>query len=173
MPANCCGDRGHLFVGNVIIGHDGLESPHRGRHQGHCGDQDGEKHENGPHAGDHEHGAEFEQAFFHDVPGLQIGSGQLYWIELIEKATNLFMQPGSDSDRAQPRSFVLPLLLLFAWSIHAGAEEPAISQGTEVIVPEPVPKDEDLEAAGAVIGNIVLEKRNIFELSDPKENKWL
>jgi hypothetical protein len=67
----------------------------------------------------------------------------------------------------------LPLLLLIAWSIQAGADEPEISQGTEVIVPEPVPKDEDLEAAGAVIGNIVLEKRNIFDLSDPKENKWL
>jgi outer membrane protein assembly factor BamA len=36
-----------------------------------------------------------------------------------------------------------------------------------------VPKGEDLEAAGAVIGDIVLEKRNIFDLSDPKENKWL
>ena len=42
-----------------------------------------------------------------------------------------------------------------------------------MIVPAAVPKDEELEAAGAVIGDVVLEKRNIFDLSNPKENKWL
>jgi len=29
-----------------------------------------------------------------------------------------------------------------------------------------------LEAAGAVIGRVVLEKRNVFDLSDPSENNW-
>jgi outer membrane protein assembly factor BamA len=42
-----------------------------------------------------------------------------------------------------------------------------------VVMPAAVPKDEVLEAAGAVVGDVVLEKRNIFDLSDPNENKWL
>jgi len=48
-----------------------------------------------------------------------------------------------------------------------------MSGGTEILVPAPVPDDEDLEAAGAIVGSIVLEKRNIFDLSDPEEDKWL
>ena len=30
-----------------------------------------------------------------------------------------------------------------------------------------------LESANAIIGEIILDKRNIFDLSDPEENKWL
>ena len=36
-----------------------------------------------------------------------------------------------------------------------------------------MPKAEQLEADGAVIGAIVLDKANIFDLDDPKENNWL
>ena len=66
----------------------------------------------------------------------------------------------------------LPLLLV-AWVPYAASPETAITEGMEVVIPAAVPKDEDLEAAGAVIGDVVLEKRNIFDLSDPEENKWL
>lgn len=64
-------------------------------------------------------------------------------------------------------------LILAAWVTPAGAEETAIDGGTQVLIAAAVPEDEALEAAGAIIGDIVLEKRNIFDLSNPKENKWL
>ena len=83
------------------------------------------------------------------------------------------MRYGTDSDAARRRYSALLLLLLVVSGGHSGARETEISGGTEVIVPAPVPKDEELEDGGAVVGNIVLEKRNIFDLSDPKENKWL
>ena len=36
-----------------------------------------------------------------------------------------------------------------------------------------IPGNAALEGAGAVIGEIILDKRNIFDLSDPEEDKWL
>jgi outer membrane protein assembly factor BamA len=36
-----------------------------------------------------------------------------------------------------------------------------------------LPDAEQLQAEGALVREIVLDKRNIFDLSDPKENKWL
>jgi outer membrane protein assembly factor BamA len=36
-----------------------------------------------------------------------------------------------------------------------------------------LPNEEQLQASGATIREVVLDKRNIFDLSDPKENKWL
>lgn len=77
------------------------------------------------------------------------------------------------SDRAQRRYLTILSLLALAPGSPPIAEETAISEGTEVLAAAPVPKDEELEAAGAVIGSVVLEKRNIFDLSNPKENKWL
>jgi len=65
------------------------------------------------------------------------------------------------------------MLLLLASAAASVAADTEIAEGMEVIIPETVPKDEELEAAGAVIGDVVLEKRNIFDLSDPKEDKWL
>ena len=100
-------------------------------------------------------------------------SGQLYWIEPIHKAANPNMRHGTDRDAYRRKYSVLLLLLVVVSGGHTAARETAIAGGTEVIVPASVPEDEDLQAAGAVIGNIVLEKRNIFDLSDPKENKWL
>jgi hypothetical protein len=37
----------------------------------------------------------------------------------------------------------------------------------------PVPSFAELEAAGATIGEIRIDPRNIFDLSDPQEDKWL
>ena len=80
----------------------------------------------------------------------------------------------SDASKKGPcRYFPILPALLVALTTAASAQESPLSEGTEVVVAAPVPEDEALEAAGAVIGNIVLEKRNIFDLSDPKENKWL
>ena len=36
-----------------------------------------------------------------------------------------------------------------------------------------IPGNAALESAGAVIGEIIFDKRNIFDLSDPEEDKWL
>jgi hypothetical protein len=43
----------------------------------------------------------------------------------------------------------------------------------EVPVESVIPDVKQLEAEGAVIHEVILDKRNIFDLSDPKENKWL
>ena len=65
------------------------------------------------------------------------------------------------------------LLLLVVWVPQSVAQQTPIIEDRKVLLPATVPKNEDLEAAGAIIGNVVLDKRNIFDLSDPKENKWL
>ena len=36
-----------------------------------------------------------------------------------------------------------------------------------------LPDSEELESRGALIREVILERRNIFDLSDPEENKWL
>jgi surface antigen-like variable number repeat protein len=36
-----------------------------------------------------------------------------------------------------------------------------------------VPPDSELEASGAVIGKILIDNQNIFNLEDPKDNNWL
>jgi hypothetical protein len=36
-----------------------------------------------------------------------------------------------------------------------------------------IPSDAELEAAGAVIGEVLLDNQNIFNLEDPKDNTWL
>lgn len=38
---------------------------------------------------------------------------------------------------------------------------------------EPVPSDAELERSHAVIGNVLIDNQNIFNLSDPRENNWL
>jgi outer membrane protein assembly factor BamA len=40
-------------------------------------------------------------------------------------------------------------------------------------VAEELPAPEAIEASGAIFGNITLVKKNIFDLDDPDENKWL
>jgi hypothetical protein len=43
----------------------------------------------------------------------------------------------------------------------------------EVPAESAIPDVKQLEADGAIIGEVILDKRNIFDLSDPKENRWL
>jgi hypothetical protein len=65
------------------------------------------------------------------------------------------------------------LLLLVAWNPQSVAQQSPITEDREAKPEATLPKNEELEAAGAVIGNVVLDRRSIFDLSDPKENKWL
>ena len=60
----------------------------------------------------------------------------------------------------------LPLIVAFL-ATTAAAQEQQPGAGSEL------PSDKELEAAGAVIGEIVLQRDNIFDLSDPEENKAL
>ncbi|HEY6452978.1 MAG TPA: hypothetical protein VIX87_10315 [Steroidobacteraceae bacterium] len=57
--------------------------------------------------------------------------------------------------------------LLGGGALAALAEDPLPAGG------EPLPSDAELEAAGARIGTIVIQTREIFDLSDPKQNNWL
>jgi hypothetical protein len=57
------------------------------------------------------------------------------------------------------------LLLMLVVAQAAGAGEPEGS--------ESVPDAKTLEASGAQIREVILEKHNIFDLSNPAENKWL
>ena len=83
------------------------------------------------------------------------------------------MRHQTDRDIPRRAQCTALLLLLVAWGVHADPRETTIVDGKEVSIPADVPKDEELEAAGAVIGDVVLERRNIFDLSDPEEDKWL
>ncbi len=68
---------------------------------------------------------------------------------------------------------VLACLALVAYGLlmplMAGAQ--AADQGTEVDAAPGLPSSAELEAAGATIGLIVIEKQNVFDLSLPDENK--
>ena len=85
----------------------------------------------------------------------------------------------SQLGRRQPAAVLLLVLLLpaAAWT----ADEPAVGTEAEaalrpmpVGVPPPetpgIPSDEELEASGAVIGEILIDNQNIFNLDDPKDN---
>ena len=48
-----------------------------------------------------------------------------------------------------------------------------ISNAQESAVDDTIPEHAALERANAVIGEIIIDKRNIFDLSDPEEDKWL
>jgi outer membrane protein assembly factor BamA len=68
------------------------------------------------------------------------------------------------ADRHDRLSLLGLALLLALPSPSSRADEPAAAE---------IPDADQLQASGATIGEIVLDKRNIFDLSDPKENKWL
>lgn len=55
--------------------------------------------------------------------------------------------------------------VLLLWLTAGWAEQPTAI--------ESIPDAKALEASGAQIGEIILDKRDIFDLSDPAENKWL
>ena len=78
------------------------------------------------------------------------------------------------------QAVALLLVLLLPLAAHA-ADEPAMETDGEgasrplpVGVPPPetpgIPSDEELEASGAVIGEILIDNQNIFNLDDPKDN---
>jgi hypothetical protein len=68
-----------------------------------------------------------------------------------------------DSTRRQLAAVGTYVLLM--WLTAAFAEQPTAI--------ESVPDAKALEASGTQIREVILEKRNIFDLSDPAENKWL
>lgn len=72
-----------------------------------------------------------------------------------------------------PRSLALAGLLilngLMPTTLNAAPAEPPLSDQQ----PSTLPSDAELEAAGAVIGNITLVRDNVFDLSKPGENNAL
>lgn len=64
-----------------------------------------------------------------------------------------------------PSPATRPILLALFWLPAAFAAE-----ATAV---DSIPDAKALESSGAQVGEVILEKRNIFDLSDPAENKWL
>lgn len=64
------------------------------------------------------------------------------------------------------QSSLLPLIVAFLAATAAAQEQEPAAESN-------LPSDKELEAAGAVIGDIILQRDNIFDLSNPKENKAL
>ncbi|MCH8117987.1 MAG: BamA/TamA family outer membrane protein [Proteobacteria bacterium] len=62
--------------------------------------------------------------------------------------------------------------LILATAILVSASAAAGESATENNN-EPVPGDHSVESTNAVIGEIVLDKSNVFDLSNPEENNWL
>src|SRR6202011_6242391 len=71
--------------------------------------------------------------------------------------------------------------LLLAFTVIAAISEPVFAakltdkEHTRIEEPRPadLPSDSELEAAGAVVGNIDLDVRNIFDESDARERNGL
>lgn len=61
--------------------------------------------------------------------------------------------------------------LLMMMPVARGAAVPAIP--AEATSDTTLPTDAELESAGARIGRITIESREIFDLDDPREDKWL
>ena len=73
------------------------------------------------------------------------------------------------------------LVLLVVPLLAQAADAPAIDTlgvaPLPVGVPPPetpgIPSDEELESAQAVVGEILIDNQNIFNLDDPKDDYWL
>jgi hypothetical protein len=67
------------------------------------------------------------------------------------------------------------LLAGSGYPAHVDAAKLTDRQRTEIAEPRPpgLPTDAELEAAGAVIGKVEIDIRNIFDENDPRENKGL
>ena len=67
------------------------------------------------------------------------------------------------------------LLVVSGYPGHADAAKLTDKQRTQIEEPRPagLPTDAELEAAGAVIGRIDIDIRNIFDENDPRENRGL
>jgi len=67
------------------------------------------------------------------------------------------------------------LFLCSSYASHVSAAKLTDKQRTQIGEPRPagLPSDSELEAAGAVIGKIEIDIRNVFDESDPRENTGL
>ena len=71
---------------------------------------------------------------------------------------------------------ILHGLAIACWLSGVAAEEApkeSVSDDPGATEVEKLPDTAELEANGAVIREVILDRRNIFDLSDPEENKWL
>lgn len=77
-------------------------------------------------------------------------------------------------NRRRKSRIKLPGLALAACGLLAQLTATAEDENEDV---EPaaagLPPAAELEASGAVIGRVIIEKHNVFDLSDPEENNWL
>ncbi|HEY5019763.1 MAG TPA: hypothetical protein VII17_01975 [Steroidobacteraceae bacterium] len=66
------------------------------------------------------------------------------------------------------------LRLLFVAGLLCSAGQPMAALAADAVsIGEQLPSDAQLEAAGARIGEIRIETKEIFDLDNPKENNWL
>jgi hypothetical protein len=82
------------------------------------------------------------------------------------------MPPARTLPHRQPirALFVFWLGLLFSFAaIAADPSEPIVAAGDDL----PIPSDADLEASHAVFGDITIDNKDVFDQSDPKDNKAL
>ncbi|UCD67379.1 MAG: hypothetical protein JSW48_11065 [Betaproteobacteria bacterium] len=75
---------------------------------------------------------------------------------------NAFRMYQAERSRMLTRGFVAALLVSTCLSKQALAQEN-----------KPLPSFEQLEVAGAIIGQVLVDNQNIFDLDDPKENNFL
>ncbi|HVP34602.1 MAG TPA: POTRA domain-containing protein [Steroidobacteraceae bacterium] len=89
---------------------------------------------------------------------------------------------GRGVERPARHSALAPLLaLLLLPALARAADAPAVDAPTTIAlpvgVPPPetpgIPPDAELEASKAVIGEILIDNQNIFNLDDPKDDIWL
>jgi hypothetical protein len=74
--------------------------------------------------------------------------------------------------RAAPAG-LLALALFWATAAAAAAEEPMSAEPNAAAVPRGFASDEELVAAGARIGNVEIVIGDIFDVADPREDRWL
>ena len=74
--------------------------------------------------------------------------------------------------RIQPATYILILIGLGLASLRIAAADTA-EPAADAYTGEPLPSDAELESSGAVFGEIRIDNKNIFDKSDPKDNKAL
>jgi hypothetical protein len=74
--------------------------------------------------------------------------------------------------RKQPATYILILIWLGLASLRIAAADTA-EPAPDAETGEPLPSDAELESSGAVFGEIRVDNKNIFDKSDPKDNKAL
>src|SRR5215469_1980945 len=87
-------------------------------------------------------------------------------------------KPPTPARRAGASLRILLVLSVFAlaWASEAPAAPPSGEDARRGGPPREapgVPAPEELEAAGAVIGQVFVDNQNIFDLEDPRDDNWL